>query len=214
MDYLKIGVEKGYIKISENEKKITYKAQNKTYKYTNPEEKVRAIYYIELIEKYQYKPELLKLEYKVPRRTPNDWADIVIFKDTKYNKPIIVVECKREDINNNEFTQAIEQAFGNANSLGAKYTIVVAGETKRAFEIDKDEPEERERNIIADIPINFGKVQEFRYKKYDPIWDIQPVNKQQLIKILEKCNDTLWDGGKQNPIDAFDELSKIILSSL
>ncbi len=210
MDYIKIGIEKGYIKISENEKKITYVKQDKTYTYTDPEEKVRAVYYVELIEKYQYKPELFKLEHKVPRRTPNDWADIVIFKDTSYKTPVIVVECKREDINTNEFTQAIEQAFGNANSLGAKYTIVVAGETRRAFEINKEEPEEREKNIIADIPINFGKVQEFRYKKGDPLWDIQPVNKQQLIKVLEKCNDTLWDGGKQNPIDAFDELSKII----
>ena len=51
---------------------------------------------------------------------------------------------------------------------------------------------------------------EFRYKKGDANWDIEPVDKNRLIRILEKCNNTLWDGGKMNPIDAFDELSKII----
>lgn len=207
---IEIGVEQKYIEISEDGKKITYVVQNKTYKYTDPEEKVRAEYYVELIEKYQYSPKKINFEIKVPRRTPNDLADIVIFEDDDLKKPYIVIECKRDGISDAEFEQAIEQAFGNTNSLRAIFAGVVAGNTRRFFDVKNYAQSEREKNIIADIPVNFGKVQEFRFKKGDKDWDIKPVEKDDLIRILEKCNNTLWDGGKMAPIDAFDELSKII----
>jgi type I restriction enzyme M protein len=94
--------------------------------------------------------------------------------------------------------------------LRAFFAGVVAGNTRRFFDVNNYAQAEREENIIADIPVNFGKVQEFRFKKGDKDWDIKPVRKDDLIRILEKCNNTLWDGGKMAPIDAFDELSKII----
>lgn len=209
-NFIEIGIQKGYIEISTDGKKITYLSQNKCYKYSDPEEKVRAEYYVELIEKYQYSPRKINFEIKVPRRTPSDLADIVIFEDDAQQKPNIVIECKKDGISDAEFEQAIEQAFGNTNSLRAFFAGVVAGNTRRFFDVKSYAPTERDKNIIADIPINFGKVQEFRFKKGDENWDIKPVNKDELIRILEKCNNTLWDGGKMAPIDAFDELSKII----
>jgi type I restriction enzyme M protein len=209
-NFIEIGIQKGYIEISTDGKKITYLAQNKCYKYSDPEEKVRAEYYVELIEKYQYSPRKINFEIKVPRRTPNDLADIVIFEDDAQQKPHIIIECKKDGVSDAEFEQAIEQAFGNTNSLRAFFAGVVAGNTRRFFDVKNFAPTERQKNIIADIPINFGKVQEFRFKKGDENWDIKPVSKDDLIRILEKCNNTLWDGGKMAPIDAFDELSKII----
>lgn len=209
-NYIEIGIQKGYIELLDNDKKIRYIQCDKTYKYTDPEEQVRANYYVELIEKYQYDPKKINLEITVPRRTPSDLADIVIYEDKEHLKPFIVIECKKDGISDAEFEQAIEQAFGNANSLRAPYNGVVAGNTRRFFDVKNFPPSERDKNIIADIPINYGKVQEFRFKKGDANWDIKPVNKEDLIRILEKCNNTLWDGGKMAPIDAFDELSKII----
>jgi len=209
-NYLEVGIQKGYIELLNDDKKIKYVACNKTYKFTDPEEQVRANYYIELIEKYQYDPKRINLEIVVPRRTPSDLADIVIFEDDAQKKPYITIECKKDGISDAEFEQAIEQAFGNANSLRAPFTGTVAGNTRRFFDVKNYAQTERDQNIIADIPINYGKVQEFRFKKGDPNWDIKPVNKEDLIRILEKCNNTLWDGGKMAPIDAFDELSKII----
>ena len=210
MNFINIGIEKEYIKLSQDNKKITYIEQDKTYKFTDPEEIVRANYYVELIERYQYKPNLIKLEVTVPRRTPSDLADIVIYEDAKHLKPYIVIECKKDAVSDAEFTQAIEQAFGNGNSIRAKFTSVIAGGTRRFYDVQNYPANEREENIIADIPIKFGNVEEFKYKKGDLVWDIQPVEKLELIRILEKCNNTLWDGGKMNPIDSFDELSKII----
>lgn len=209
-NYIEIGIEKGYIELLDSEKKVRYIQCNKTYKYTDPEEQVRANYFIELIEKYQYDPKKINLEITVPRRTPSDVADIVIYEDFEHKKPYIIIECKKDGISDAEFEQAIEQSFGNANSLRAPFTGVVAGNTRRFFDVKNFAQNERDKNIIADIPINYGKVQEFRFKKGDANWDIKPVNKIDLIRILEKCNNTLWDGGKMNPIDAFDELCKII----
>ena len=58
--------------------------------------------------------------------------------------------------------------------------------------------------------MGYGEVQKWRYKKDDPDWDLQIVGKGELTRVLGKCHDTLWQGGKLAPTDAFDELSKIL----
>ena len=133
-----------------------------------------------------------------------------LFKDDIKKTPYIVIECKKDGISDVEFERFIEQAFGNANSLRAPFAGLVSGNTRRFFDVANFPQMEREKNIIADIPVNFGKIQKFRFKKGDKDWDINPVSKDELIRVLEKCNNTLWDGGRMAPIDAFDELSKII----
>src|SRR5690554_1421449 len=110
-ELIKLGVKKNYISFSTDNKRITYVQQGKTYRFTDPEEFVRAEYYVELIEKYQYQPKRIDLEIVVPRRTPSDLADIVIYEDDEKLKPYIVIECKRDGISDAEFEQAIEQAL-------------------------------------------------------------------------------------------------------
>jgi len=134
----------------------------------------------------------------------------VIFEDDEKLRPYVVIECKRDGISDSEFEQAIEQSFGNSNSIRAPFNGVIAGNTRRFFDVKNHAQNERAKNIIADIPINYGKVQEYRFRKGDKNWDIKPVEKDELIRLLEKCHNTLWDGGKMQPTEAFDELSKII----
>lgn len=209
-DYIKIGQEKGLILISDDLKKIHYIEQDKKYNFKDPEEKVRASYYVELVEKYQYNPKRINFEVSVPRRTQSDYADIVVFADDEQLEPYIVIECKKDGISDMEFTQAVEQAFGNANNFNAHFVAVVAGITIKSFNLKDFKPLERDKNIISDIPKKYGKISKSKYLKNDPISDIQKVDKRVLISALEKCNNTLWDGGKMEPIDAFDELCKII----
>ena len=214
IDFLDIGQQKGYIKLLNEEERIHYVVPDKEYKFTDPEEKVRARYYVELIERYQYPENRIDLEVTVPRRKPSDRADIVVFQDDAKTKPYIVIECKEDEISELEFEQAIEQAFGNCNSLSGHYTGVVAGNTRRFFNVKDFGSLERVQNVIADIPVRYGQVQEWRYKKNDPDWDLQVVGKGELTRVLEKCHDTLWQGGKLAPTDAFDELSKILFIKL
>ena len=209
-DFLHIGEQKGYIELLNEATTIHYIAPDKKRKFTDPEEQVRARFYVELIEYFQYAQNLIDLEVTVPRRTPSDLADIVVFSDDDKKSPFIVVECKKDEISEAEFEQAVEQAFGNCNSLGGYYTVVVAGSTRRSFDVKNHKPGERTENIIADPPIGYGKVQEWRYLKGIPRSEPSVIERGDLIRVLEKCHNTLWQGGRLTPTDAFDELAKIL----
>ena len=209
-DFLHIGQQKGYIQILNEGAIIHYIVPDKRYRFTDPEEEVRARYYVELIERYQYPETRIDLEVAVPRRTPSDFADLVIFDSDAKTNPYIVVECKKDEISESEFNQAIEQVFGNCNSLRGHYAAVIAGNTRRFFDVKGYPSVERIENIIADIPVRYGRVEEWRYKKGDPNWDLQVIEMDELSRALEKCHDTLWQGGRLEPTTAFNELSKIL----
>jgi len=182
--------------------------------YDDPEEQVRAEFWAELIHRYHYPPHRIVLEFPVPDRNPKDFADIVIFKDDERKAPYIVVECKRENIKPAEFNQAIEQAFGNgyAHKLRAEFIMVVAGATKRAFDLDPQyEVLERDKNVIADLPISYGQVPKFKFTAGGAL-DIAPVSKESLIAAIEKCHQTLWGGGRLSPPAAFGELCKLVFA--
>ena len=82
---------------------------------------MRAELWAELIYKYEYRPERMRLGVKVPGGTPNDLADIVIYpdKDDELKSPWFVFECKRADLTDAEFARAVEHTCGNRASLGA-----------------------------------------------------------------------------------------------
>lgn len=207
---LKEGVRKGYFRLHNEGKRIEYLPSGHKENLTDPEEQVRAEYYFDLIEKYRYPIKRMELEVEMPSRVPEYYADIVIYEDDACKKPYIAIECKKDGISDAEFEQATKQAIGNARSLKAPYAICVAGNTRRAMETELWNDKEPEKATITDIPISYGKVEEFRYKKGDPNWDLRPVEKSELKRALVKAQNTLWAGGKRNPTVAFDELCKII----
>jgi len=213
-EFLLTGEDKKYISFSKDNSKITYNKLEKTYSFKNPEEKVRASFYVELIEKYNYPENRLDTEVVVPRRTPSDKADIVIFEDDEKKKPYLVIECKKDGITDAEFKQAIEQVFGNANSLRAKFAAVVAGHTRTVFDVAGFKPSEREKNVISDIPQKYGPAPKYRFFKGVFEKDLSVVPKDELIRALEKSHDTVWQGGKLAPTAAFDEVSKLLFCKL
>jgi type I restriction enzyme M protein len=214
MTYLERAIKDGHAKVSGEGKqqKIIYLAVNQTERYVDPEEQVRAEFWAELIYRYGYEPNCLGVEVTVPDRMPSDRADLVVFHDETRKRPYAVIECKKDGVTDAEFNQAVEQACGNGTwaKFRADYVMVVAGVTRRAFDFTgKYGVLEREDNIIADLPIRYGKPEEFKYHKGGPL-DIQPVNKEVLIKAIQKCHQTLWGGGRLSPPTAFGELCKII----
>ena len=209
------GIEKGYISLSEDRGKITYQgSRDYTTSFKNPEEKVRASYFAELVLDYNYPTKRIDFEVTIPRRTPEDRADIVVYEDDELKNPYLVVECKKDGITDAEFKQAIEQVFGNANSLRAKFATVIAGTTRTAFNVADFKPSEREKNVIADIPKKYGKAPKYRFIKGDSVNDIKTVSKEELIRALEKSHDTVWQGGRLAPTTAFDEVSKLLFCKL
>ncbi len=212
---IQYGIDNKLIELTDNENRITYFC-NREYSTTfkNPEEKIRAAYFVELIRDYKYPANRIDIEVKVERRIPDDRADIVVYEDDDCKKPYLIVENKKDGITDAEFKQAIEQAFGNANSKRAKFAIVVAGNTRTAFDVGGFKSSEREKNVIADIPEKYGKAPKFKFIKGDQQRDLKTVSRQELISTLSKCNDTIWQGGKLAPTTAFDEVSKLLFCKL
>ncbi|GIW68043.1 MAG: hypothetical protein KatS3mg096_911 [Candidatus Parcubacteria bacterium] len=212
MKNLQRGIDKGIITVTSDDSKITYHCKRDyTTSFKNPEEKVRASYFVELVLDYNYPPKNIDIEVTVPRRTPEDRADIVVYDEN--GEEYLVVECKKDGITDAEFRQAIEQVFGNANSLRAKFASVVAGITRTAFDVAGFKPSEREKNVISDIPKKYGKTPKYRFIKGSDN-DLKIVSREELIRALEKSHDTVWQGGKLAPTTAFDEVSKLLFCKL
>lgn len=208
MDFLKIATQKGYFSISEDEKRIFYKNTKfweRKEKRTDPEEKVRAEFFVDLLEKYQYESKNIWLEVEMPKRVPNQFADLVIYEpDT--NKAYFVIEFKKADISDNEFEQAVKQGIGNGRVLDSQYYGTIAWETQRFFEKWKDESIE---DAFYSFPVRYWKPEERTFTKN---WtkDIEPITTEALKTILWKAHQTIWKWWKRNPAEAFGEVAKII----
>ena len=220
--FLERAINEGLAQISgegRNER-IYYVIANHSERWSDPEEKVRAEFWAELIYKYDYEPSKIRLEIRVPRRTPNDLADIVIYKDDELKDAYFVFECKRSDISDAEFLQSIEQACGNRASLGAPFAGAIAGITRRLLRFDKFAAGEREKNHLTDIPKRYGKPPEWRFYKgaykmnhdgtRERKEDLFAVPREVLRSAIRKCHQTLWEGGKRSPIAAFGEFCKVV----
>lgn len=209
--------EDGHIRLEQPGKteRIVYVAVGRAERWSDPEEKVRAEFYAELIYRYGYSPDRIGVEITVPDRSPKDSADLIVFKDDERRRPFAVIECKNEAVSDAEFNQAVEQAWGNGNAykFRAAYVGVVAGSTRRFLDCaEKFGALERDKNVIADLPLNYGKPPEYKYRKgVSREWqDIRPVTKGELIASIKKCHQTLWGGGRLSPPAAFGEFCKII----
>ena len=212
MTYLENALKDRHARLSGegNAEKITYVAIDRTERYADPEEKVRAEYWAELIYRYGYKPNHIEFEVTVPDQMSR--ADLVVFHDDEPRRPYAIIEFKRDGITDSEFDQAVERVcnYGTSPKFHANFVGVVAGQTRRFLDLSQGNGTlERETNIVADLPQQYGKPEEFRFRK-EIDNNIPPANKEVLISTLKKCHQTLWGGGKLLPSEAFDELCKII----
>ncbi len=218
MTYLEKAIKDGYAYLTgeDSRAKITYlTSNNHVESFNNPEEKVRAELWAELIYRYEYPVNRIKIAVPVL----NDTADIVIFSDDDCRRPYAVAECRCDGITDAEFSQAVERGVENAvwSKIRAEYVVIVAGATRCVLDVSgKFDSKEREQNAVADLPKAYGNPQEFRFhkggvnEKGEAVSDISPVAREDLISAIKKCHQTLWGGGRLSPPSAFGELCKLI----
>ncbi len=208
---LKDGERKGYFRVLNNGAKIEYLPSGLKRNLDTPEEKVRMECYFDLIEKYKYPAKRIFLNVEVPSPSVGQWADIVVYeKDNKQN-PYIVIECKKEGVNDKEYLQAQKQAIAYARVLNSPYAFCVAGQNVHTpLDTKLWDNEKPEKARISDIPVSYGRIESFRFKKGIAEWDLKPVEESVLQSIFSQCHDTLWNGGQRSATQAFDEFAKII----
>ena len=71
------GIAKGLIAFDTGQKNIMYKIQNKRFRLSDPEEKVRANAYLSLVLEYGYTAEQIDIEVAIEHRVPNIYSDII-----------------------------------------------------------------------------------------------------------------------------------------
>lgn len=223
-DYIKIGIEKGYISFDNEMSRITYSYYNKSRNYNNPEEKVQAETFLRLIIDYKYQESRIKLFVPVTMGSEVKEADIVVYEDDMCMIPRILVECKRQEVSEAEYQQAIEQAYSYAFALpcDVKYVWVTSGIKSDYFEVDKNQ---NTRNQLPDIP-QFGVKNVASYKyvyeaEYLPeesgkqrFFDLSVIDQSELTRRFKQAHEALWAGGQLNPSEAFDELDKLIFCKI
>ena len=226
-DIIKKGIEKGLISFNEDFSRITYTHVNKSRNYLDPEEQVEAESFVKLVLVYNYPVQRIKLFEKVQRGSSKMEADIIVYADDLCLSPIIVVECKKLDVSEAEFQQAIEQAMSYANVLSGtvKYVWTTSGIKNSYLQFDK---ERQIRIHVPNIPFLGKPVPKYTFVKggrlqnedtgddaiKQQFFDLEQVSESELTNRFKKAHQSLWAGGELNPSDAFDELDKLIFCKI
>lgn len=223
-DYIQIGTEKGLISFNEDKSRIKYCYQGKERNYNNPEEKVQALAFLQLIIDYNYPERQIKQFEPVTMGSEVKEADIVVFEDEICVKPLILVECKKQEVSEAEFQQAINQAYSYAFALPneVKYVWITSGIKNDYFEVDKTQ---NTRNQLPDIPqYGIREVANYKYvygAEYLPdtqgkpkFFGLSVIEQVDLTRRFKLAHEALWAGGQLNPSEAFDELDKLIFCKI
>ena len=208
--------DRGYLTISGQSIKY-FCAREIEQRFADPEERVRAAIFSWLIIAKGYPARQIDLEVPVPRRTPSDRADIVIYSDPARRDPYLVVECKAGRLSARARTQAIEQAFGNANSFRVtKFALLDNIQESLLFAVDGHSPTERDRNRLGprdSLPPDFGRAPDFRLVAGSSS-DIKTSDARDLEHRVRRAHGTIWAGGKRDPLRAFDEWCKLLFAKI
>lgn len=228
MNLIEQGVAKGLISFSEDGKYIHYIHQNKKRNYSNPEEQVQAESFLKLVLVYGYPVEHIEQFKTVTMASTTKEADIIVYNDADHTQPHIVVECKKPEVSELEFIQAVEQAASYAYALSGtiKYLWVTSRIKDESYQIDK---ESSVKQTIPDIP-RFGitDIQKYKYAKggkkdnedagndevKQKYFELHTIEEDELTKRFKQAHNALWAGGELNPSEAFDELDKLIFCKI
>lgn len=178
-----------------------------------PEEEVRQKYICRLVNNYGFSLEQMAQEVTVnipaKRGTGRARADIVIWR-TKEDKekeisPVIVVECKSENITVRE--EDYFQGYSYASMTNADFFVTTNLKETKIFKVVKGKIPKNLEEII-DIP----KAEIINNEKeiINLLSQTKAFTRDEFSRLLFKCHNIIRNNDKLSPEAAFDEISKIL----
>ena len=179
--------------------------RNKLIKLT-PEEIVRQLYLMVLIDDFHYPVSRMELEYVVTFGREKKRADIVIFDKQQTTAPYIIVELKSPKLKDGK-----EQLKSYCNGTGAPIGIWTNGESISFYH-------RKDPNYFEDIPTipnankKLSDILSERWFIDDLVQKDKLVNERKSLKdlILEMEDEVLANAG----VDVFEEVFKLIFTKL
>ncbi len=179
--------------------------RNKEIKLT-PEEVVRQLFLMTIIEDFGYSNKRIELEYGVVFGLEKKRADICIFDRDKPTTPYILVELKKPKLKDGK-----EQLKSYCNATGAPIGVWSNGEQISYYH-------RKDPNYFEDIPAipkaieKLSDVLSERWTIDDLVKYDKLVNQKKTLKgiILEMEDEVLANAG----VDVFEELFKLIFTKL
>ena len=190
---------------------------NEDKKSAQPEEIVRQLYLIKLVEEYWYSKELIKCEVSVSFWREKKRADIVVYQNTSFATPWIIVEAKEPKQRNN-----IQQLKSYLNADWVPLWVWINGNDisiflrpyPKDFEIMPDIPKYSEFEQVKDLEQPTKAIRDiilsrkWKYKDLVEYNETQNFNLKTIIQDLEEL--VLANSG----VDSFNEIFKLIYAKL
>lgn len=177
-----------------------------------PEEQVRQEYICRLVNHYSFDINQMEQEVTVSnsqRGQGRAQADIVVWKSAKdkaeENSPVIVVECKAENITVRE--EDYFQGMNYASWAGADFFVTSNLKETRIFKVIKGKIPKRLDEIV-DIPDS--KIVGNQKKMEALLKQTKAFTRDEFSKLLFTCHNIIRNNDKLSPEAAFDEISKIL----
>lgn len=171
-----------------------------------PEEAVRQLYVMVLMQDFGYPTDRMELEYAVSFGREKKRADIVIFDRDRTTSPYIMVELKKPKLKDGK-----EQLKSYCNATGAPIGIWSNGDSISFYH-------RKDPNYFEDIPSipredqKLSEILSERWTIEDLIEKDKLVSERKSLKdlILEMEDEVLANAG----VDVFEELFKLIFTKL
>lgn len=186
------------------------------------EEEIKIHLVIPWLEKLGYKKEYMVFEKTIKinegRKTKSIFADIVVYTDRKLETPLIVIDTKspNEILSKSGRDQVI--SYARLLPKIAPIAILTNGTTSQVYQtLDKTRIKELPKR--KDILKNFigavlsSTIQEvLRQEATKELFTIDDVST--FKDLLKKCHNIIRNNEGYDPIQAFDELSKILFAKM
>lgn len=199
------------VEFNKDESQIFVPLKNK-WLVNSPEEKVRQNYICILVKDYGFKLEQMAQEVTVSNSSRGQGrasADILIWKSVQdkveNNSPIIVIECKAENITIRE--EDYFQGMNYASWAGADFFVTSNSKETCVFRVIKGKIPKRLDEII-DIPDAKSVTDDKKIEKI--LKQTKAFTRDEFSKLLLTCHNIIRNNDKLSPEAAFDEISKIL----